>query len=357
MKGAANFSEPGEIDLAAFLAGNDVLLISESVPKAHQLIIDAYREGIITEERLAHSVKKILAAKYKVGLHKYEPVDTENIIEDLNSPVDDVILEMAFENSLTVLKNKEDILPVKDLNDKKIAYVNFGDDSGAHFLQQLRKYTEVAWVKGNNLDQLLERLKKFDLVIIGFHRSDDNPWKAYKFTDKELVWIYEIARTNKVILDVFTRPYSLLDLNTSENFEGIIMSYQNSNVSQELSAQLIFGSREAKGVLPVTLGKDFPLNTSITTKTLHRLQYGVPESVGVDSKTLKGIDSIASVGLWAEMMPGSQIVVARKGKVIYQKNFGYHTPEKKTKVKEDDIYDVASLTKILATLPLVMELG
>ena len=356
MKGASNFSEPGEIDLAAFLAGNDVLLISESIPKAHQLIIDAYRDGIITEERLAHSVKKILAAKYKVGLNNYKPIDTLHIIEDLNSPVDDVILERAVENSLTILKNKEDVLPIKDLNDKKIAYVNFGDDSGKYFLEQLRKYTDISWVKGKDLNQIIERLKRYDLVIIGFHRSNDNPWKAYKFTDKELVWIYEIARNNEVILDVFTRPYSLIDLKTSENFEGIVMSYQNSKVSQELSAQLIFGSREAKGVLPVTLGEDFPLNTSIATKSIHRLQYGIPESVGVDSETLKGIDSLVRIGLWAEMMPGTQILVARKGKVIYQKNFGYHTPEKKIRVKGDHIYDVASLTKILATLPMVMEL-
>ena len=103
MKGASNFSEPGAIDLEAFLAGNDVLLISESVTKAHQMIIDAYREGTISEERLAHSVKKILAAKYKVGLNEYTPVDTENIIEDLNTPVDDVIMEMSvssFSDSL-----------------------------------------------------------------------------------------------------------------------------------------------------------------------------------------------------------------------------------------------------------------
>ena len=119
MKGVSNFSEPGEIDLAAFLAGNDVLLISESIPKAHQMIIDAYRKGVITEERLAHSVKKILSAKYKVGLYNYQPVDTENIIEDLNSAVDDVILEEAVENSLTVLKNKENILPIKFLRIKR----------------------------------------------------------------------------------------------------------------------------------------------------------------------------------------------------------------------------------------------
>ncbi len=356
MKGAADFNEPGEIDLAAFLAGNDVLLISENIPKAHQLLVDNYTNGTITEERLAHSVMKILFAKYKVGLHNYQPVDTLNLIEDLNTPIDKALYELAMDKAITVLKNENQILPIKRLENSKIAYVNFGDDSGEIFLNQLQKYTKVDWVKANSLDQIIEKLKDYNYVIIGFHKSNANPWKAYKFTETELTWIYEIARTNKVILDVFAMPYSLLDLKTSTNFEGIILSYQNSAVSQEVSAQLIFGARAAKGVLPVSLGEDFPLKTTHFTRKLRRLQYGTPESVGINSEKLLKIDSLASIVLESDMMPGAQILVVRRGKVIYQKNFGYHTQEKKIKVSENDIYDVASLTKILATLPMIMEL-
>jgi beta-N-acetylhexosaminidase len=356
MKGAANFKEPGEIDLAAFLAGNDVLLISEDIPKAQELLMNAYNEKTITEERLAHSVKKILYAKYKVGLNKYKPVNTSYLIEDLNSVVDQVLYEEAMENALTVLKNDKAILPIKNLQEKKIAYVNFGDDNGEDFLKQLQKYAEVDWVKEDNLDSYIQTLKNYNYVIIGFHKSNEGPWKNYKFTEKELVWIYEIARTNTVILDVFARPYALLDLKTSKNFEGILLSYQNSKISQELSAQLIFGAREAKGKLPVSLGEDFPVNTHYITKSLRRLQYGTPESVGVNSYKLKKIDSLAQIGIREGMMPGAQILVARKGKVIYQKSFGFHTQDQTTPVKENDVYDVASLTKILATLPLIMEM-
>jgi beta-N-acetylhexosaminidase len=356
MKGASNFKEPGEIDLAAFLAGNDVLLISEDIPKAHKVLVAAYREGVITEERLAHSVKKILYAKYLVGLNKYQPVNTNYLYEDLNSVIDDALYETAMEQALTVLKNDKAILPIKDLQKKKIAYINFGDDDGKPFLEQLRKYADVDWVKANSLDSYLKKLEKYNYVIVGFHKSNDNPWKDYKFTDKELLWLYEIARTNTVILDVFAMPYALLDLNAPANFEGIVLSYQNSEVSQELSAQLIFGAREANGKLPVSLGEEFPLNTHFRTKTLRRLQYGTPESVGMNSYKLKKIDSLARVGLWGGMMPGAQILVARKGKVIYSKNFGHHTQDKKNRVRSNDIYDVASLTKILATLPVVMSL-
>jgi beta-N-acetylhexosaminidase len=356
MKGASDFKKPGEIELAAFLAGNDILLISEDVPKAMEFLINSYNEQVITEKRLAYSVKKILYAKYKVGLNNYKPVKTAYLIDDLNSVNDDTLYEEAIDNALTVIKNDRAILPIKDLQEKKIAYINFGDDSGETFLSELRKYGKVDWVKANSLDDYIQKLKAYNYVIIGFHKSNENPWKKFEFTENELVWLYEIARTNTVILDVFARPYAMLDLKTTANFEGVVMSYQNSEISQKLSAQLIFGAREAKGKLPVSLGEDFPLNTILKTKSLRRLQYGTPESVGVNSYKLNKIDSLAMLGISEGMYPGAQVLVARKGKVIYQKNFGHHEYTDKIQVTDSSVYDLASLTKILASLPLIMQL-
>ena len=356
MKGASNFKKPGEIDLAAFLAGNDVLLISESIPKAHQLIVEAFRKGKISEERLSRSVKKILFAKYKVGLNNYQPIELNSLLSDLNTPYDDMLYEKAIENSLTVLKNDRLIIPIKKIEKTKIAYVHMGDDTGTYFFNQLNKYAQVDWIKANSITEYKEKLKKYDLTIIGFHKSNANPWKEYKFSDHELTKLYEISRTNKVILDVFTRPYAINDIQSFSNINGILLSYQNSKISQELSAQLIFGSITAKGSLPVSIGNQFPVNTTNFTRLQKRLQYGTPESVGVNSTKLKNIDSLVNYGIKENMMPGAQVLVARKGKIIYNKAFGYHTQDKINKVSENDIYDLASLTKILATLPMVMKL-
>ena len=356
MKGASNFKKPGEIDLAAFLAGNDVLLISESIPKAHQLIVEAFRKGKISEERLSRSVKKILFAKYKVGLSNYQPIELNSLLSDLNTPYDDMLYEKAIENALTVLKNDRLIIPIKKIEKTKIAYVHMGDDTGTYFFNQLNKYAQVDWIKANSITEYKEKLKKYELTIIGFHKSNANPWKEYKFSDHELTKLYEISRTNKVILDVFTRPYAINDIQSFSNINGILLSYQNSKISQELSAQLIFGSITAKGSLPVSIGNQFPLNTTNFTRLQKRLQYGTPESVGVNSTKLKKIDSLVNYGIKKNMMPGAQVLVARKGKIIYNKAFGYHTQEKINKVSENDIYDLASLTKILATLPMVMKL-
>ena len=356
MRGIANFKDPGDMELAALLAGNDVLLGSDNVPKASLILIGAYNTGVITEERLAHSVRKILFAKYKAGLNNIKPVNTTNLVEELNTVKDLVLYNKLIENSITVIKNNKGILPIKDLEIKKIAYVNFGDADGAPFLKQLSKYAEVDWVKAAKLEDLLKKLKSYNYVILGFHKSNASPWASYKFSNNELTWIQEIARNNITVLDVFTRPYALLDLKSSSNLEGIVISYQNSVAAQEKSAQIIFGALEAKGRLPVSLGDNFPVGTGYNTKALDRLSYGIPESVGMNSQKLQKIDSVINVALEGKMTPGLQVLVARKGKVIYKRNAGYHTYEKEIPVTDSSLYDLASLTKILASLPLIMEL-
>ena len=356
MKGAADFDESGEIDLAAFLAGNDMLLISENPPIGISKIMDAYYEGKISEERLEYSVKKILKAKYKVGLNQYKPIETEYLIEDLNRIKDQVLYDELIENALTIVKNNPDIIPLRRLETKSIAYVKMGDASGVSFFDELKKYGKVHEIKAEKLDELLVKLKSYNTVIIGFHRSNDNPWKSYKFSDKELVWMYEIARTHNVILDVFVKPYALSDVESIGNIESVIVSYQNSDVAQRKSAQLIFGAIPSKGNLPVSVGKYFKKGDGIRNNDLKRLGYSIPERVGMSSKKLKKLDSVAQYAVKNKMTPGIQLLVARKGKVIYNKNFGKHTYEGSEKVEFNDIYDVASLTKIVATLPLLMEL-
>jgi len=356
MKGASNFSDPGEIDLQAFLAGNDVMLMSNEVSQGIEALQVAVESGLISEERLAHSVKKILSAKYKVGLHQFKPIKTTNLVADLNRQKDDVLYQKLMENAVTLVQNKNEILPLKNLELHKIAYVTMGNADATPFIKTLNKYSKVDPVSADNLDELISALSQYNTVIVGLHTSNANPWKSYQFTDKELVWLYEIARTNTIILSVFSKPYALNDLKSIANFESIVMAYQNSPIAQQTAAQIIFGAHPAKGKLPVSCGSSFKAGDGNITKAIDRLTYGLPESVGIDSRRLHKIDSITSYAISEKMTPGIQLLVARKGKVIYENYFGYHTYKNTNKVKFDDLYDVASLTKILATLPLLMEL-
>lgn len=354
MKGAANFKGPGDLEIAVLLAGNDILLCPENVPVAVQKLEEAYNNNIMTEERLAHSVKKILHYKYKAGLNHYKPIDMANIYNDLNPSQNDALHYQLYENAVTVLKNEKEILPIKEL-DQKIAYIKLGDDTNSAFISTLKKYTEITEVKDTNLDSLNKELKKFDKVIISFHKVN-KPWEKQEFTLTEMLWLKEIAKHNKVILDVFAKPYSLLSITDFDDIEGLVVSYQNSDISQVVSAELLFGAIDAKGKLPVSINNSFKVNDGLTTEKLNRLAFTAPENVNMNPAILSKIDAVAQKAIDGKMAPGMQVLVARKGNVIFQKSYGSQTYDNGRKVTNTDLYDVASISKMISTLPNVMQL-
>jgi beta-N-acetylhexosaminidase len=134
--------------------------------------------------------------------------------------------------------------------------VKLGDDVNSSFVSTLKKYTEITEVFDENIDSLNVKLKEFNTVIVGFHKSD-KAWKKYDFTKKNCYGFSEIAKNNIVILDVFTKPYSLLTIPTFDEIEGVVVSYQNSDIAQIVSAELLFGAIDAKGKLPVSINSNF----------------------------------------------------------------------------------------------------
>ena len=355
MKGLSSFKSKGNLDLLAFKAGNDILLMSENVSKGISSIINEYNTGSITEERLSYSVKKILKAKYKVGLNKFSPISTYDLDNDLNSVSDEILNEKLVENSLTVIKNKENIIPIKDLSER-VGYLSFGNDSNTSFFSYLNKYSKVNYLSNLDFTNVDDLISKYNTIIIGIHANSNTPWKSYKIKKEEINLINHISKKVNVILNVFGSPYSLNSFKNIKNIKGIIISYQNSAVFQQKSAQLIFGAIDSKGILPVSIGKLFSTGEGIQIDHINRLSYGIPESVSVNSNKLKKVDSLANIAISSTMTPGLQLLVAKDGKIIYEKSFGYLTYDKKIKVKNNTIYDLASLTKILVTLPIVMRL-
>jgi beta-glucosidase-like glycosyl hydrolase/CubicO group peptidase (beta-lactamase class C family) len=352
MKAASKFLKPGEIDLEAFLAGNDILLFPENVPFAIEKIKDAILTGKVSQERLEFSVKKILSYKYKIGLSNAKPIQYKNIASELNNSTKDALSYQLYENAITVLKNEGDILPIKNLK-QKIAYVKLGDDAHSAFLNTLKKYTEVTVVSDKNIDSLNVKLAEYETVIIGFHKAD-KAWKNHDFTAEELQIIDRVSEKNNVILDCFTRPYSLSAVANFKNINAVLVSYQNTEIAQIVSAQLLFGAIISKGQLPVSINQQFPVNFGLQTSSLDRLGFTSPINVGMSQEILNSIDRLANKAIDNKMTPGAQILVARRGKIIFERSYGYHTYEKRDLVKNSDIYDVASITKMVATLPNVM---
>ncbi len=355
MQGITSYVNPGDIDYMAFIAGNDVLLFAESVAMGHKKIKQAYNKKVITKERLDHSVRKILMAKYWSGLNQYKPIDLKHLKEDLNTVQDELLMRKLVASSITAVKNEKDLLPLKDLEKNKIAYVKLGQYENETFVKRLNDYTKVDVIKGNTLDVVLKQLKPYQTVIIGFHTNGKSAYSSYKFSETDLHWIQEIARKHNVVLNIFASPYSLLQLKSTEDIESILVSYQNTPVFQDLSAQMIFGAMDIKGRLPVNISKEFSYGKGLDIADIKRLGYSIPEDVCLDSGKLSRIDSIANHVIREKMAPGLQILVAKEGKVVYRKNFGYYTYDNKKPVTDESIYDLASVTKILGGLPMIMK--
>nr|WP_294935823.1 glycoside hydrolase family 3 N-terminal domain-containing protein [uncultured Flavobacterium sp.] len=356
MKGASNFKQPGDIDLEAFFAGNDILLFAENVPVAVEKFCQAYNDSLLLDERLEHSVKKILRYKFKAGLANYKPIDLNNLYEDLNASEYNDLNYQLYENAVTVLKKEENDFPIKHISKEKIAYVKLGDDKNNTFLSTLRTYAPVTEIEPDSIHLMLRKLKEYSKVIIGFHKAD-GAWKKHNLETNELVLLDSISKHNNVTLTVFAKPYTLLPIQNFSKIENLVLAYQNNDIAQTVAAEIIFGAITAKGKIPVSINNFFKVDDGLkTTKSNNILAYSTPESVGMNPKVLAKIDALAQKAIDGKMTPGMQILIARKGKVFYQKSFGYHDYKKDTRVANTDVYDVASLTKILSTLPNVMQL-
>lgn len=353
MKGASNFLQPGDIDLEAFLAGNDILLFPENVPKAILKFKEAFESNKLDENRLKESVIKILNHKYLANLQNFKSIEINNLYSDLNQPEYQALIFKMFENAITLLKNDSEFLPIKKLDKEKIAYIKLGEDNHEPFLNQLKDHADVTEISAFNLDTALIELTPFTKVIIGYHKPD-NAWKKNELTLREIYWIDRISKEKQTILTVFSKPYSLNKIPEFSNIKSVLLAYQNNENAQKIAADIIFGAKASKGNIPVTIKKDFIVKDGIYSLSINRLGCTIPENVGMKSSILNKIDEIAEYAIKERTTPGMQIVVARKGQIVFKKSYGHHTYEKVDKVKNSDLYDVASLTKILSTLPMVM---
>jgi len=133
-------------------------------------------------------------------------------------------------------------------------------------------------------------------------------------SEKDLTWLTEISKNNIVILDAFTKPYALIPVTAFDEIEGVVVSYQNSDIAQIVSAELLFGAIDAKGKLPVSINEQFRVNDGLSTAKLNRLGFTVPENVGMNSAALAKIETYANTAISKKMTPGIEVLVARKGK-------------------------------------------
>lgn len=256
MKGAANFGESGTIDLLAFKAGNDVLLFSENAPKAISLIVEACQNKEISEERLAHSVKKILASKYDVGLNNYQPVEIKNLVADLNTDADKLLYQEAIAKAITIIKNKNQLLPIAKDSNQKIVSISLGDGDSDEFRNILNASFDISVLNKSQH----QKIKKSDLVLISYHRKNTRKTNSISKEDAQL--IEKIAKDNQVVFIVFASLYSASNILFS-NIETALIAYENSEMAQKIAVQIIFGKQHSVGHLPASINEEFRTNLGL----------------------------------------------------------------------------------------------
>ncbi|HEY9489318.1 MAG TPA: serine hydrolase, partial [Chryseosolibacter sp.] len=346
MEHSSDKFEAGDAGLFAFEAGADILITDDDPEPAIRKIKKLLHSEHAYEAHLDQRVKKILALKYDAGLAWKGNVDVDFLPTYLNSSNSRVLRSRTFRETVTVIRNPENILPVVSLEGKNFVCVIAGDSSHRAdiFFGSVDKYVPATRVIiGEGIQQ--PDLSSYEVILVALF-----PNTSKEALQNLMGLLQEMAAHQQVIVADFGckifEPYA-------SSFPAIITGYTDEDDIIGIVPQVIFGAYPAQGILPVNYS-GIPSGTSFRTKDLNRLAYSFPEDAGIDGVTLETIAKVANEAIASGSTPGCYVLVAKGGKVIYDQAFGHLTYEKKAPVTDKTIYDLASLTKVAATLQTVM---
>ena len=359
MKAVSGNWPDGIVELKAFEAGNDILLLPNNLPLAVNKLKQAVNNNVITEERLAESVKKILRYKYSLGLNERPPIlSTQNIADEMKSDSAVLLKEELIRAAATLVRDEPSLIPLN--GGKDIVSLALGASSDNAFQKEIQRFTSARLYQSDDPQITGQLLRKFEsekrnnIYIISLHDMSKYASRNFGLSKLEVDMINAFAREHQVLLVVFGSPYALTYF---DDIKTVTVGYENDAYTQSNMAQAIFGKVEFKGRLPVTASPLSAYNQGITTASVRVLQYGLPESVGIDGKILnQQIDSLVKTAIFEEAMPGCEVLVAKNNMIVFQKAYGHHTYENENPVELYDIYDLASITKVVAGTAAIMKL-
>ncbi len=362
MKGLSDFFEPGQREVEAVRAGNDILLMPDDPGKAISEIRKAVRRGEIPEEQINLSCRKILQAKYWAGLSAFEPVRTDSLVEDLNHPEFGPLHRELIAHALTLARNRDSLLPLKNMPEVKLATVTISEAGDHHFGGISDRYLEgehftLSSSAGEEArTALLSALEQYNTIIVSVLNTSRYASRNYGITDETVQFVEQLGSGRDLVLNLAGIPYALGRFANLDHMDAIILSYDDAPLYQEYAIQAIFGGFSFRGKLPVSAVPVAASGYGAETGPPTRLGYADPMDVGLHPDTLARMETIIRESIAQKAMPGCQLLVARNGKVVWHRAYGYHTYLNRRPVKLTDVYDLASLTKITATLPALMRL-
>ncbi len=316
-----------------------------------------YRKNKTFKQKTDNNCRNTLILK-SIILSNPLQFEHNKILEYFSKSRTQLLLDKINNSTISLLVNNRAI-PILDLDRKKIALITL-KDSLMTFPYYLSKYTVIKKITlrslpdSNKISSFCKRLDNFNTVIIKLDSDyfTTNTKKIKKINSL----IKSISLQANVILSVFGTTEFIDELNFREYISGLTYARDNTSSSQKATAQILFGGLPVSGMIPYET-KHFAKNRGEVTTNTIRFEYARPEACGIDQAILDtSISKIANEGILEQAYPGCQILVAKDRKIIYHKQFGHHTYFRSKKVKEDDVYDLASVTKILGSLPALMKL-
>lgn len=354
MQGVAKYYDPGEADVKALQAGNDVILFPLDVPKAIKQVQKALKKGKLDQNAIDQRIKNVLRAKYWLGLENDQIINTTNLTKRINNDYALMLNKLLYQKAITVVDNANQTIPVLEVANKKFASLSFGNGDPSDFNTMLEKYAPFEHIKLDTLtEESLDYLANFDLVVIPFQGIKNSPRNQHGVDNAQVDFIRRLQEKTNTITAVLGNAYSLQYF---KDITNVVCTYEDNSITQELVPQVIFGAIKAEGKLPITAGEGFKQGMGIETLTTSRLSYGLPEEAGMSSDSLRQIQALVEEAISEKAIPGAQILIARKGHVVYERNFGHQTYDEKKPITDHTVYDIASVTKIAATTQIIMKL-
>ena len=359
MKGVTKYFGSGEVEARALAAGNDILLLPENVPAALNSLKEFIRQGLIDTLQLEKSVKKVLAAKYRLNVRDFTPISTYNLLQDLNTPYAKTLKRRLIESSLTLVRNPGNLVPFYRLDTLEMASLSIGVAKRTTFQQTLARYQPMThmvcdkYISAEQQAALLSQFSGKDVVVVGLFDLDKRLDRNFGVTESTVQFLKALQQKTKVVLVLFGTPYALRSF---DDIDWILQAYESDVVTQELAAQSLFGAFALSGILPVSASPRSYRDMGWNTAPTGRLRFDIPESVGLNSEVLDRIDYIVQEGIAKKAFPGCQVLVAKDNRVVFFRAYGKHTYESSDSTTTEDIFDMASITKIAATTLSTMKL-
>lgn len=362
MKGASNVLKSGELELAALFADNDILLLPADPETAIKFIKNAVDSCILAEEIINEKCLKVLRYKERFKINRCYSIPTNNLIEDLNPESAKSLVRDLTEASITVIGNQSNILPIIHTDFNTTASLAIGSENYSRFQQTISiygRFTHFNFAPNfdyKKSDSILNVLANFKTVVVSIHNTSQLPQRGYSVSSESIQFIDSLAKRTKVILSIFGNPYILEKFPSLSNFPVIVEAYQPTLMAEESAAQVVMGSNGANGRLPVYVSNGLPTGSGVNTNSIGRIQYCEPAKLKLSESSFKKMDSIVKKAIKLRVFPGCQIAVAYQGKLIVNKSYGTPTYIDKKPVEITDMYDIASITKVLSTTLAVMKL-